>query len=126
MLNPREDDNLGTMVCFHGRYALGDRGHGLTVEAAKMAEAKSEIDGTAVLLLPLYLYDHSGITMSVKPFSCPFDSGKVGFIYATYNQIRKEYGVKRISKKVLEQARLRLIAEVEEYDRYLCGEQVED
>ena len=23
--NPRENDNLGTMVCFHGRYNLGDK-----------------------------------------------------------------------------------------------------
>ena len=29
----------------------------------------------------LYLYDHSGITISMNPFSCRFDSGIVGIIY---------------------------------------------
>jgi len=29
----------------------------------------------------LYLYDHSGITISINPFSCRFDSGIVGIIY---------------------------------------------
>ena len=27
--NPRKDDNLGTMVCFHKRYDFGDNDHGL-------------------------------------------------------------------------------------------------
>ena len=30
------------------------------------------------LMLPLYLYDHSGITMNTTGFSCPWDSGQVG------------------------------------------------
>jgi len=34
-------------------------------------------------MLPLYLMDHSGITMSVGPFGCPWDSRQVGWIYAT-------------------------------------------
>ena len=34
------------------------------------------------LMLPLYLYDHSGITMNTTGFSCPWDSGQVGWIYA--------------------------------------------
>lgn len=29
----------------------------------------------------LYLYDHSGITISMNPFSCRFDSGIIGIIY---------------------------------------------
>lgn len=32
------------------------------------------------LMLPLYLYDHSGITMNTTGFSCPWDSGQVGWI----------------------------------------------
>ena len=119
MLNPRvEQDNLGTMACFHRRYLLGDR-CGLSVEQAREIERRCEVDGTAALVVPLYLYDHSGLRISTKPFKCPFDSGRIGIIYATYNDIRRKYGKKRISKKVLEQARLRLFAEVEEYDFYL-------
>ena len=117
-MNPREWDNLGTMACYHRRYALGDQ-TALPMVTARLIESRSEVDGEAALVLPLYLLDHSGLRMATAPFSCPFDSGRVGIIYATYNAIRKEYGKKRISKKILEAARERLEAEVAEYDAYL-------
>ena len=44
------------------------------------------------VILPLYLYDHSGITMNTTGFSCPWDSGQVGWIYADADCIKKEYG----------------------------------
>ena len=34
-----------------------------------------------VAILPLYLYDHSGLTMSTNDFGDRWDSGCVGFIY---------------------------------------------
>ena len=43
--------------------------------------------------LNLYLYDHSGITMScgtANPFSCPWDSGQVGWIIAEKEEIMRE------------------------------------
>lgn len=44
------------------------------------------------VILPLYLYDHSGITISTVPFSCPWDSGQVGWIYAPKDTFRKATG----------------------------------
>lgn len=114
--NPRDCDNLGTMICFHRRYSLGDN-HKLSVhEAMKLSNSKNLIE------LPLYLYDHSGITMATTPFSCPWDSGKVGFIYVTKEKVREWYGVKLITKKVRERVLKALQAEVKEYDAYLRGD----
>ena len=114
--SPREWDNLGTMVCFHRSYELGDK-HKYTVE-----EIKDLLDRKDVLALPLYLYDHSGITISTKPFSCPWDSGQVGIVFVEYSKIKEEYSVKRISPKIRERARKCLIGEVETYDTFLRGE----
>jgi hypothetical protein len=61
-------------------------------------------------ILPLYLYDHSGITISTKPFGCPWDSGQVGFIFA--DRECKEY----------DDMLAGLTAEVETYDSYLTGD----
>ena len=61
---------------------------------------------------PLYLYDHSGITMNTKPFSCIWDSGQVGFIYA-------EVGIDNLTKEELDKV---LESEVKEYDEYISGE----
>ena len=49
-----------------------------------------------VFYLPLYLYDHSGITMNTGGFSCSWDSGQMGWIYATKEDIQKEYGLSLI------------------------------
>lgn len=70
-----------------------------------------------ILILPLYLYDHSGITMNTTGFSCPWDSGQVGWIYVTNEEIIKEYGSLDIEK-----ARKFLVSEVETYDQYLTGD----
>jgi hypothetical protein len=96
--SPREWDNIGTMVCSHRRYDLGDE------QAKNIAEYSSwdewlqgevyDLYGGEdnVVCLPLYLYDHSGITMNTTGFSCPWDSGQVGWIYATKQKFRDETG----------------------------------
>jgi hypothetical protein len=123
--NPREWDNIGTMVCFHRRYELGDKDHGYrSGDFNGWDDMEKAIlrDHPGAIILPLYLYDHSGITMSTGPFSCPWDSGQVGLIFVSAKRIREEYGAKRISKKLRERVEGYLRNEVEEYDRYLRGE----
>jgi hypothetical protein len=118
--NPREMfDTFGTMVCFHRRYSLGDK-HDLCASEAKAFFTKIEKEGGIVL--PLYLLDHSGITMRTTSFNDPWDSGQVGCIYAERSTILKEYNVKKISKKLREKVTKYLEGEVETYDRYLTGE----
>ena len=120
-INPREDDNIGKMICFHKRYHLGDK-HSFRhddynswdeMEAGVLREL-----GPGVVL-PLYLYDHSGQSISTTPFGCPWDSGQVGFIYASKADILREYGGKILTKKKKEQAISLLIGEVNTYDTYL-------
>lgn len=130
--NPREDWNLGIMACFHRRYRLGDkitdpRGGTITVEEAVRIEGSRTCPTAGggawepCLVLPIYAYIHGGIAVSTEPFSCPWDSGKVGIIYAPYSRIRECYGRKRVTAALLERARRSLLNEVEEYDRYLHG-----
>ena len=52
------------------------------------------------LMLPLYLYDHSGITMNTTGFSCPWDSGQVGWIYASKEDALREFGGSMPPKKM--------------------------
>ena len=93
-MNPRTDyDNAGTMVCFHSRYNLGDK-HNFTLESAREFSRRKDI-----ICLPLFLYDHSGITINTTGFSCPWDSGQVGFIYITKAKALKEWGVDINHKK---------------------------
>lgn len=74
------------------------------------------------VILPLYLYDHSGITMNTTGFSCPWDSGQVGWIYASKDDILKEYGGKNLTQEKREKAETLLRGEVEYYDHYIRGD----
>lgn len=71
-------------------------------------------------ILPLYLYDHSGITMNTSGFHCPWDSGQVGYIYASHESVAKEYGA--VDEETLAKAMRLLESEVECYDYYLTGQ----
>lgn len=121
--NPREIADDTVMVCFCKRYSLGDE-HDYDMkdyyswDELKQAIVKNE---NPAVCLPLYLYDHSGITISTTPFGDRWDSGQVGWIFKRREDVLKDYGVKRISKKVIESITNGLIGEVELYDQYLTG-----
>lgn len=70
---------------------------------------------------PLYLYDHSGITISTGAFSCPWDSGQVGFAFVTFDTIRKEQSCKAVIEKHKAWAARMIDCETETYDNYLTG-----
>lgn len=121
---PREWDNMGKMICLHNRYTLGDKHNYKAEDYSGWAEMKKAIikNENAGVILPLYLYDHSGITMRTTPFGDRWDSGQVGFIVISKEKIKEEYSVKRITQKVIEQATKVAIAEVEIFDQYITGD----
>jgi hypothetical protein len=107
--SPREWDNLGIMACWHGRYTLGDEQP--TVDPDEWV--KNLPDGSVVL--PLYLFDHSGITISTEPFGDPWDSGPVGYIAATPETIA-------MIGTPPEHIEACLRSEVKIYDQFLRGD----
>jgi hypothetical protein len=122
--DPRGNDNMGKMICFHNRYSLGDKHEYDRDDYNSWDELYNAIDRKedASVILPLYLYDHSGITMSTSSFNDRWDSGQVGFIVATKKAIRENWGVKKVTEKMREKAEKMLISEVNEYDQYLTGD----
>ena len=81
----------------------------------------AEVEKVAILL-PLYLYDHSGITMRCHSFACPWDSGQVGWIYAPLEKVRKEYSCKAVTAKIRAKVITALESEVSTYDEYITGQ----
>ena len=137
-VNPRTDyDNFGKMVCWHSRYDLGDK-HDFS-EPSEFLKQLIDADNDSLddlslndlkeladknnVIIPLYLYDHSGITISCShsyPYNDRWDAGQVGWIYASYDDIQKEFG--GINSETLEKAKNILIGETNAYDYYLRGE----
>ena len=122
--NPREFDTLGTMICFHNRYKLGDETDLKSSNFSSWEDLESHLykKENALIAIPIFMYDHSGLWINTTGFSCPWDSGQVGYIYASKEKVRKEYNCKRISKNLKEQVREILISEVSLYNDYLSGD----
>jgi len=153
--NPRKEyDNASVMVCEHRRYDLGDsNGRDSAIEAVLSSrdyrpswEDEDKADcldlsepnhlWTAVqrcsdiIACPLYLYDHSGITISMSrgggnPFSCQWDSGMVGFVFMTKKAILENWmkpATSRLTAALKKQAEDLMDGEVETYDQYLTGD----
>ena len=117
-LDPRREyDTFGRMVCWHSRYALGDAHDWPTPDDFRAAMPDQNI-----VKLPVFFYDHSGLTISTTPFSCPWDSGQIGWIFQTRAKILKEFKRQRLSITLREQVNAILAAEVAEYDCYLRGD----
>lgn len=73
-------------------------------------------------VFPLYLYDHSGLALQMAPFTCPWDSCQVGFIYMSKSRAAKEFALHESSPQLLKAVEHYFEGEVKEYSDYLNGE----
>lgn len=116
--SPRSWDNAGTMVCF-SRYDLGDKHDYKQSDFNSWDELKKLlIKNGAHIVLPLRLYDHSGISISTSteyPFNDRWDSSMVGFIFITKEAMKREGWNKKRATAYLQ-------SEVEVYNQYLSGD----
>tara|TARA_R100000656_G_scaffold104176_1_gene75925 strand:+ start:3554 stop:4354 length:801 start_codon:yes stop_codon:yes gene_type:complete len=121
--NPREEmENVGTMVCFHGKYRLGDRDHGIDpaeFDGWDDVEKFFREEMGAAVVLPVYMIDHGGVAVSTEPYGDPWDSGQVGFIFATMEKIQEAIP---LSDDPLGAAENILYNEVVTYSSYLQGD----
>ncbi len=115
-LNPRKEYDNGTiMLHWHRRYDLGDK----RIERMTAEEVKEEYENDPVLAIqPLYLYDHSGLSVSTGSFSCSFDSGQVGWVIITRSKA-EEMGFKDYTTEQYEEV---IKQDVKTYDDYLTGQ----
>jgi hypothetical protein len=78
-MSPLEWGNLATLACWHRRLRLG----GEQIPCMSEEKLREHVGEDLLAVLPLYLYQHSGMSISTTPFSCRFDSGQVGWAYVT-------------------------------------------
>lgn len=119
-VNPYEEwDRLGTLYHWHKRDFIGESLSRL--EGYEIKEKIKQIKQNGGVIVPVYLYEHGGQTINTSGFSCPWDSGQVGFWAVTREEILKEYGKKRVSKAMREKVEAIIKSQVESIDDYLQG-----
>lgn len=101
--------------------------HGPKTEERAIDEAMQKVISEKYLMLPLYLYDHSGLAMSTESFSgraphAEWDSGQVGWIYVSKEDALKEFDADKMTGAIRQKADALMRSEVAAYDSYLRGE----
>lgn len=129
--SPRDWDNAARMLCWHNRYSLGDEKDRQEERLSNELDSWDEIERwitrekKALAILPLNLYDHSGITMSIGR-GRGWDNGVVGFIYLSSETLTKQGWTLAQRRKELKADKdfyyKLLRQEVKTYDQYLTGD----
>ncbi len=134
--NPRNVYALGRIAYKHSKYELGEEliddpidwledKLGLQRRGLYNNERLRELENLffrKYIGLRLYLYDHSGISISTEPFQCGFDSGQVGYIYIDKKTLREDWNIKNITQKYMNQAKNIFKNEIKLFDQYLKGD----
>lgn len=121
--SPREWCNASLLWCWHRRYNLGDDKAERRPRdpCTTIRELRRAVGEELCAVLPLHLYDHTGITMRCAAFGDPWDSGQVGWGFVTMATARKEWP--HLAKPALRKMAADCIrAEVETYDQFLTGD----
>lgn len=150
MDSPRNFDTLGTIVYIHSGYILGDinlndymgetgedmfLNHIDEISNNTIIPNRKEIDEFTeeekeqvwkwidenLVILTVYGYEHGNIMLNTKGFNCRFDSGQVGYIYVTKEDIKSEYGISKLTDEYIEKAKNVLNREIKEFSEYIQG-----
>lgn len=77
--NPfKEWDGLPGIIGWHRRYDFNTRKQDSRKTAGEFLE---EAEREGYYIRPLFMYEHSGLAFSLSPFSCRWDSGRIGFMF---------------------------------------------
>jgi len=101
------------MFCWHHKYNLGDE-HSFE----NLDDCLEEITEENNVIWPLYMFEHSGISLSITPYACSWDSCQVGVVCISKDDIPRP-----VIGESWRAAAMHIIrADVEEYSAYLGGE----
>ena len=138
--SPREWDNVATIVSRRGDWDISDEGWRMSAEEfaeflhKKLDKKCPEIKGLTdidhivncesaknyIVCKPIYMYDHSGQTISLSPFGCPWDSGCRGYIFVFKDKILNDFeratedNWRDIADEIIQ-------SEIDIYDYYIQG-----
>lgn len=123
--NPREDydGNICIITAKRGDWNISDEGQTL-----ERGEVKSWLDKMSekatrgeIWWAPVYMYDHSGQSISLADFGDPWDSGICGYIWVTKEKIFKEFS-DVTEENWKQKARECAEREIEVYNQYIEGD----
>jgi hypothetical protein len=120
--SPREDYNLGMFFTHNDKYISNEYRNGISFDDfSSMDEIEEYMQKKGFITERVCVYDHSGVSLYIGEPTCRWDSGYIGLYIADKDDVRKAFGVKRISSKLLKKVREGMKAEVETMNNWING-----
>ena len=128
--SPREWDNLGTFIssCGNGDNTNFNFEGNYNSRQDFIEQGEEEIRKhfkDVAVVMAVHKYSHSGVGYSTSnsyPYNCRWDSGTVGFIFATKKDIRENWGIKRVTQKYIEHTEKILSSEIDTFSQWANGD----
>ena len=120
--NPRENGNFSHFAMGHKKRELGDKDASFDLDKYSTWDQVEEMlvkERRAFVIVPVSAIDHSSFCM-FPGIIRDFDSGQIGFAYATREEVISEFGDD--SDESIEKANSIIHGEIEEYSRWYNGE----
>lgn len=95
--SPREWCNICKFNLYHNKYNLENTGDICIDFDEDIDKQIKRYERQGYWILPVYMYEHTDILLNTSGFSCPWDSGQIGYASISKEE-RKKYGIKRKSK----------------------------
>ena len=80
-----------------------------------------KLNPSDVIAYPITKYERGNISLSLG-YKTGWDYGVIGFIFATKEKIRREYGIKRITKSIIDRVEATFQCELDDLSSWLNGE----
>lgn len=116
--SPRKWDNICKILSQRGNWNIGDESYDADTANAKL---KKLLANPNVYVKPIYMYDHSGQTISLTPFVDPWDSGICGFIYVDRATIENKTANTITDGNWIDIANQIMQDEIDIYDDFIRG-----
>lgn len=122
--SPREWCNVSTLIFFGNYSHLGDKHDFRSDDYDSWEEMEQAICRKLNVkhIQKVYGYSHSGLSISLEPFSCRWDSGVLGFAVVTAENVTETQGGKYATKDKVANCVRQLENEIETLNQYVSGE----
>ena len=120
--DPRCWDNMTEMCLHHRKYNVANETFAHTADFDSWDEMRRFLEKEYAVVVPVYMYDHSGVSIDTTPFSCRWDSGQIGFCVISKEKIQKEFGWTNMTKGRRAKLERIIDQEVKTYSAFLNGD----
>ena len=124
--SPRKDYNIGKILCFPNKYIKNELELPYEYdekfkESRNLNEIEEMLTKLGYIHERICVYDHSGVSIYLGTPCCRWDSCYIGWYCVSREEVKKQYGVKRLVKQRVNKVKKLMNTEIRTYNNWING-----